>query len=254
MWPDGRSRILAVAPVLLLVMLVVLMAWLWGLQYRSHHPAANRSGSGVANGVPSATPATMNVAPGNVPAAGEISSAAKANPEAGASKVTAPVDEVSRPKKRARHVNSRSATTGEGAAGSGAPRDTLGARSERSSVASADGSLHPESGDEADANHAEGSSGNISVSYGVMAANLIRSHPPDYPRLARLAHIQGPVVLQVFISKNGTVDHVHAVDGHRLLRGAAKKAVKQWRYRPYLLNGVPTEVGTIVKMDFRLGK
>ncbi len=94
----------------------------------------------------------------------------------------------------------------------------------------------------------------ISVSSGVMASNLISSVPANYPKLAKLAHIQGVVVMQVFVSKDGTVDHINAVKGHHLLRGAAESAVRQWRYRPYLLNGHAVEVATVVTVDFKLGK
>jgi outer membrane biosynthesis protein TonB len=48
------------------------------------------------------------------------------------------------------------------------------------------------------------------------------------------------------------VEHLHVIKGHRLLRGAAKNAVKTWRYRPYKIGGVPVEVATIVSVDFSL--
>jgi TonB family protein len=64
--------------------------------------------------------------------------------------------------------------------------------------------------------------------------------------------MQGNVVMQAIISRNGTVESVHVIKGHRLLRGAATSAVRAWRYRPYLINGRPVEVATIVSVDFTL--
>jgi TonB family protein len=94
----------------------------------------------------------------------------------------------------------------------------------------------------------------VRVSSGLMASNLLESSAPDYPKLARLTGLQGPVVLDVVISDRGTVDHVDVVKGHRLLRGAAESAVKHWRYRPYLLDGRPVEVATTVTVDFKLDR
>jgi protein TonB len=52
------------------------------------------------------------------------------------------------------------------------------------------------------------------------------------------------------ISKDGTVKDLHVIKGHRLLRSAAKSAVRSWRYRPYMINGVPVDVSTLVSVDF----
>jgi len=92
----------------------------------------------------------------------------------------------------------------------------------------------------------------VNVSSGVMAANLLSDPKPSYPVLASLTHTQGNVVMQAVISKDGTVEHLHVIKGHRLLRGAAKSAVRTWRYRPYKIDGVPVEVATIVSVDFTL--
>jgi TonB family protein len=94
----------------------------------------------------------------------------------------------------------------------------------------------------------------IDVSSGVMAANLVSSSKPSYPRLASLIRAQGNVVMQAIISTTGSVEHVHVIKGHRLLRGAAKNAVKTWRYRPYKVNGIPVEVATIVSVEFTLNR
>ncbi len=93
----------------------------------------------------------------------------------------------------------------------------------------------------------------IDVSSGVMAANLVSASAPSYPKLASLTHMQGKVVMQAIISKDGTVQNLQVIQGHHLLRGAAKNAVRTWQYHPYLINGKPVEVATIVSVDFTLG-
>jgi TonB family protein len=75
---------------------------------------------------------------------------------------------------------------------------------------------------------------------------------PTYPPLARQARIQGTVVLKVTISKSGDVGDVQLVSGHPMLAPAAIEAVKQWKFRPYLLNGNPVEVETSVQVNFVL--
>lgn len=92
----------------------------------------------------------------------------------------------------------------------------------------------------------------LNVSSGVMAANLLAAPMPTYPKLASLTHMQGNVMMQAIISKEGTVESVHVLKGHRLLRSAATNAVRAWRYRPYLVNGRPVEVATIVSVEFNL--
>jgi TonB family protein len=93
--------------------------------------------------------------------------------------------------------------------------------------------------------------GTYTVSSGVMAANVISAPTPEYPRLAGMFHMEGQVVLQAVVSRNGRVVATHVLRGHRLLRGAAADAVRQWRYRPYLINGQATDVATIVTVNFR---
>ncbi len=95
-----------------------------------------------------------------------------------------------------------------------------------------------------------GSNHLVNVSSGVMEANLVSGPKPSYPILASLAHMQGNVVMQAVISKDGTVEHLEVIKGHHLLRGAAKNAVRNWRYRPYKIDGVPVEVATTVTVDF----
>ncbi len=92
----------------------------------------------------------------------------------------------------------------------------------------------------------------VDVSSGVMAANLVSAPKPSYPKLASLTRMQGNVVMRAVISKDGSVEHLEVIQGHRLLRGAAKSAVRNWRYRPYKINGVPVVVATTVSVDFML--
>jgi protein TonB len=87
----------------------------------------------------------------------------------------------------------------------------------------------------------------------IMEGNLIYKVQPDYPPLARQARIQGAVVLQAVISREGTIEKLQVMSGHPMLGPSALAAVKQWRYRPYFLNGEPVEVETQVTVNFILG-
>ena len=86
----------------------------------------------------------------------------------------------------------------------------------------------------------------------IMEGNLIYKVQPLYPALARSARIQGTVMVRAVISRRGTVENLQAVSGHPMLIPAALDAVRQWRYRPYLLNGEPVEVETQVTVNFSL--
>jgi protein TonB len=86
----------------------------------------------------------------------------------------------------------------------------------------------------------------------IQAANLIHQVNPIYPRLAVQAHAQGVVVLAAVISQEGTVESLRVISGHPLLSQAALDAVKQWLYRPTLLNGDPVEVETTITVNFTL--
>jgi periplasmic protein TonB len=82
--------------------------------------------------------------------------------------------------------------------------------------------------------------------------NLIYRVQPNYPILARQARIQGVVELRAIISKNGTIENLTVLRGHAMLVTAAVEAVRQWRYRPYLLNNEPIEVETDITVNFTL--
>ena len=92
----------------------------------------------------------------------------------------------------------------------------------------------------------------VRVSQGVSAGLLVRRVNPTYPPLARQARIQGQVVLRAVISKDGSIEGLTLVSGHPMLAPAAIDAVKQWKYKPYLLNGEPVEVDTEVLVNFTL--
>ena len=92
----------------------------------------------------------------------------------------------------------------------------------------------------------------VRVSQGVAQGLLIHQVKPNYPALARQARIQGQVVLQATISKDGTIQNLHMISGHPMLAPAAIDAVKQWRYKPYFLNGEPVEVETQITVNFTL--
>jgi len=84
--------------------------------------------------------------------------------------------------------------------------------------------------------------------------NLIRKVQPTYPGLARSARIQGAVLLQAIISKDGSIENLRLLSGHPMLAPAAIEAVKQWRYRPYILNNEPVEVETQITVNFSLAE
>jgi periplasmic protein TonB len=92
----------------------------------------------------------------------------------------------------------------------------------------------------------------VRVSQGVTQGLLIRKVQPNYPPLARQARIQGSVLLQAEISKEGTIQNLRLISGHPMLAPAAIEAVKQWRYKPYILNGEPVEVETQITVNFTL--
>jgi len=93
----------------------------------------------------------------------------------------------------------------------------------------------------------------INISAGVAIGMLIQKIQPIYPPIAKAARVSGTVVLQATISKQGTIENLHVVSGPAMLQQSAIEAVKQWRYRPYLLNNEPVEVDTTVNVIFTLG-
>jgi protein TonB len=80
---------------------------------------------------------------------------------------------------------------------------------------------------------------------------LLHKVEPIYPRLAVLSNVHGEVRLHAIIAKDGTIQSLSVISGHPLLANAAMEAVKQWRYRPYVLNKEPVEVDTFITVNFR---
>ena len=84
-------------------------------------------------------------------------------------------------------------------------------------------------------------------------AMLVRKVIPVYPPIARAARISGVVRLIGTIGKDGAIQNLEIVSGHPLLARAALEAVRQWVYKPTLLNGIPVEVVAPIEVNFTLG-
>ena len=82
----------------------------------------------------------------------------------------------------------------------------------------------------------------------------IKKVTPQYPALAKSARIQGTVRFTAIIGKDGTIQNLQLVSGHPMLVASATEAVKQWVYRPTLLNGEPVEVITQIDVNFTLSQ
>jgi len=93
----------------------------------------------------------------------------------------------------------------------------------------------------------------VNISAGVAAGMIISKTSPVYPDDAKKAGVSGRVELEAIIGRDGMVQNLKVVSGPDLLQQAALDAVKTWRYRPYLLNGEPVEVRTIINVVFTLG-
>jgi protein TonB len=95
-----------------------------------------------------------------------------------------------------------------------------------------------------------GHDGPVTRSQGVTDGYLLRKVEPVYPRIALLTGTRGEVRLHAIISKDGTIQSLTVISGPPLLVDAARDAVQQWRYRPYLLNHEPVEVETLITVNF----
>ena len=82
---------------------------------------------------------------------------------------------------------------------------------------------------------------------------LTRPVRPQYPLLARQMKVQGAVVLSVFIDKDGSIENLQVDSGPAILADAARAAVTQWRFKPYLQNGVPVPTQARVVVEFSIG-
>jgi protein TonB len=94
--------------------------------------------------------------------------------------------------------------------------------------------------------------GPLNISRGVSEGMLLAPIEPVYPPIAKAAHQQGTVIIHAIISKDGRIESASVISGPGLLTGAALDAVRNAHYRPYLLNGQPTEVETTFSINFRM--
>jgi TonB family protein len=92
----------------------------------------------------------------------------------------------------------------------------------------------------------------VRVSEAVSTGLRVTKVEPQYPEVARTARIQGQVVLKALIDKSGSVEEVTLVSGPPMLATAAIEAVKQWKYKPYLLNDQPVKIETLITVSFPL--
>ena len=83
---------------------------------------------------------------------------------------------------------------------------------------------------------------------------MLHTVSPVYPPVAKAARVSGVVVLKATIGKDGLIHDLSVVSGPPMLQSAAVNAVKQWVYRPYMLNGEPVEVDTMINVVFNLGE
>ena len=90
------------------------------------------------------------------------------------------------------------------------------------------------------------------VHQGISQGLLIHKVQPQYPKDARKKGIQGMVVLQALIGKDGTIRNLHVISGPPELTTSALKAVQQWVYKPYLLDGKAVEVETTINVNYAM--
>jgi periplasmic protein TonB len=97
-----------------------------------------------------------------------------------------------------------------------------------------------------------GANGPLPVSSDEAVRYLVHRVQPEYPVEARTTHVQGPVVLSALVTKDGAVEELRVISGNPLLVSAAVMAVKQWKFKPYLLRGVPVEFETRITVNFTM--
>jgi len=93
----------------------------------------------------------------------------------------------------------------------------------------------------------------IRVGGNVQAASLVNKVTPQYPPIAKTAHVSGTVILHAIIAKDGSIQELQYMSGPPLLMKSAMDAVREWRYKPTMLNGDPVEVDTTISVVFSLG-
>lgn len=96
--------------------------------------------------------------------------------------------------------------------------------------------------------------GPLRISSGVAEGQLLAPIRPQYPAIALATHTQGTVVVEATISSTGRIENVRVLQGPQLLVSAAVDAIREARYRPFLLNGQPVAVETTISVRFTLGE
>lgn len=96
--------------------------------------------------------------------------------------------------------------------------------------------------------------GPVRVTSRIAEGMILQKVMPIYPPIAKATRKEGAVVLQATISTSGLIENLRVVSGEQMLVPAALEAVKNWRYRPYLLNGQPVEVETTINVIFKLSQ
>jgi protein TonB len=94
--------------------------------------------------------------------------------------------------------------------------------------------------------------GTLRISQGVSQGLLIKRVQPRYPQTALSMRVQGAVLMEATINKEGNISNLKVISGDVVLAHAASEAVKQWRYKPYYLNGEPVEIQTQITVNFKL--
>ena len=92
----------------------------------------------------------------------------------------------------------------------------------------------------------------IQVTADLQEGKLLQMIRPEYPPMAKMAHIRGTVRLSAIIDANGRIIELKVVEGHPILAAAARAAVEKWRYSPTFYNGEAVEVATEIIVHFRL--
>jgi protein TonB len=92
----------------------------------------------------------------------------------------------------------------------------------------------------------------VNISQGVSQGLLIKRVQPVYPQNGLAMHLQGAVLLSAMIDKEGKIVNLKVLKGDAVLARAAMDAVRQWRYKPYYLDGVPVDIETQITVNFRL--
>jgi TonB family protein len=94
----------------------------------------------------------------------------------------------------------------------------------------------------------------VRLAQGVAEKFIVKKVPPKYPDEARAEHVQGTVLLRTEIGTDGNVESVELISGHPLLAPAAIDAVKQWKFKPFLLNRQPIAIETQMLISFTLSQ